>query len=700
MNLMDRSRLIAALALSLVVLVSWPLIMRYLAPPPPEEPLQFEEPQRSPENKPTLPTTPNKTTPSGPSATGQPAKTETTQVAHRDVEVSFVQNGVTYWSAKLSNRGAVATSWKLEHYNDNGTEREIKGADGSKLELIPQEIPEALVPPFGIRTPWAPEVARQLNQLNFQVVGVEASENEIKLGPNDSRTITFSYASPTLNATKSFTFHGGSFVVDVSANVSSSGGEQFVELVLGPRFGDQTDKQTGSYSTPPQVIAYSLDGHRQQLLGPSITPSFSTITAVNHDANQIDIDKPLGDGVGTVKLTADKGATFLGYAKVTARENNGHRITFESLPQGTAKGNGVAQGTDTISKPYEWAGVTDHYFAMLAIPDRNQPISEITLTNIQVKQGETPLDYPSASIPIGSGLQTHVFVGPKDRHILSEVGARFGANLGALIDYGFFSFAVKPLVPPLASALNAFRKLFGNYGWAIVAVTVLINLALSPLRFYSSKKMKKAAKHQPRMKELQDRMKKLKENPKKYERELQELQAEQLALMKEANPLGGCMPLVLQMPIFWAVYLYLGSSLDVRHAPWVLWIQDLSRSDPLKILPIVMCVTMIASTKLTPQPATADPSMKMQRVMMTWLMPIMLTWLFFFSAPSGLVLYWMVSNIVGVLIQLWINRKTADLTAEIAAANSGGGNKDGMKKANKNPKRRNERRGGAEAEGF
>jgi len=237
---------------------------------------------------------------------------------------------------------------------------------------------------------------------------------------------------------------------------------------------------------------------------------------------------------------------------------------------------------------------------------------------------------------------------------------------------------------------------------------VMINLALSPLRFYSSKKMKKAAKHQPRMKELQDRMKKLKENPKKYERELKELQEEQLALMKQANPLGGCMPLLLQMPIFWAVYMYLGSSLDVRHAPWVLWIHDLSVSDPLKILPIVMCVTMIASTKLTPQPASADPSMKMQRIMMTWLMPIMLTWLFFFSAPSGLVLYWMVSNMVGVLIQLWINRKTADLTAEVAAAQAGsGGGSKGSPRAvekagaqkrpkDKSGKRRQERRGGAE----
>jgi YidC/Oxa1 family membrane protein insertase len=172
--------------------------------------------------------------------------------------------------------------------------------------------------------------------------------------------------------------------------------------------------------------------------------------------------------------------------------------------------------------------------------------------------------------------------------------------------------------------------------------------------------MKAAAKHQPRMKELQEKLKKLKESPKKSEREMQELQREQMALMKEANPLGGCLPLLLQMPIFWAFFIYLTISLDVRHAPWVLWVKDLSRPDPYYVLPIVMCVTMIASTKLMPQPPTTDPSMKMQRIMMTWLMPIMLTWLFFFQAPTGLVLYWMVSNVVGVVIQLVINKATAE----------------------------------------
>ncbi|HKA23182.1 MAG TPA: YidC/Oxa1 family insertase periplasmic-domain containing protein [Blastocatellia bacterium] len=694
---MDRNRLILALALSLVVLMSWPLVMRYLAPPPPiEETINFEEQAAEPPAQPQKSTTPPAITKGPSQSPAAQAQPQTTQVEPREITIHTPN-----WVVKMSNRGAIATSWKLLKYVENGQVRNITGADGGELELIPQSLPPGVDTALSLRTPWSPEVGSQLNNVNFQIEGVAANENEIRLEKKgDTRKVTFSYVSPTLTATKSFTFFADGFVFDVTAEARSSSGEQAVELVLGPRFGDQSDKQTSSYSTPPQFVAYTRDTHRLQIPGPKITPPFATITNVDHGANQIDLDKPASEGVTQIKIEADKGANFLGYAKVLSREANGKRLTLETLPAGTAKGNSVAQGSDTLRSLYRWAGITDHYFAMLAVPD--QAITEVTLTNIQVKQqsSDTHIDYPAAAVPITA--PTHIFVGPKDRELLAAVGSQLNANLPDLIDYGMFSFAVRPLIPALAWALNGLARVFGNYGWAIVGVTVIINLALSPLRFYSSKKMKKAAKHQPKMKELQDRMKKLKENPKKNERELQDLQQEQLALMKEANPLGGCMPLLLQMPIFWAVYLYLGSSLDVRHAPWVLWLTDLSRPDPYKILPIVMCVTMIASTKLTPQPASADPSMKMQRVMMTWLMPIMLTWLFFFSAPSGLVLYWMVSNIVGVLIQLWINRKTADLAAEAAAAAASTGSKTNKAGSAKNAKdkpgkRRQERPGGAEA---
>lgn len=702
-----------ALALSLLVLMSWPLVMRYLAPQSIEEPLQLEEtpPQRAAE-KPPQPPVPvaKKAETKAPSAALPTPPPQITQVGSREITIiSKGESSETYWQATLSNKGAVATSWILRRYKEDGIERPIKGADGNELQLIPHQIPDVLSQPLSFRTPWSPEIATQLNRVNFQVEGLGPNENEITLRPDESRTLTFKYNSPTITATKSFTFHGGNFVFDVTAAVKSAGGDQAAEIVLGPRFGDQSEKHTGSYITPPQVIAYTRNGERQQVLSSSITPPFATITAVDQGANQIDLDKPLAAGVGEIKVVADKGTMFIGYARVVNREANGHRITLDSLPAGTSQGHSVAQGVDVLRNLYAWAGVSDHYFAMLAVPDPNQPISEIALASLQEKPhkpDEPPIDYPFAAVPVSPISALHIFVGPKDRELLASTGQELGANLGALIDYGLFSFAVRPLVPALAWSLNKLTRLFGNYGWAIVGVTVMINLLLSPLRFYSSKKMKKAAKHQPRMKELQDRMKKLKENPKKYERELQELQQEQLALMKEANPLGGCAPMILQLPIFWAVYLYLGSSLDVRHAPWIFWIHDLSQPDPLKILPIVMCVTMIASTKLTPQPQSADPSMKMQRIMMTWLMPIMLTWLFFLSAPSGLVLYWMVSNLVGVLIQLWINRRTADLTvpAVTPTGKSGprGSEKPGSQKGTKEKggKTKRERRGSAEAEGF
>jgi YidC/Oxa1 family membrane protein insertase len=697
---MDKSRLILALALSLLVLMSWPLIMRYLAPQ-----VEVPQPTEAVESAPVPPE------PSSPAATAKgipvtpaPAAAQPTQAARREITIN-----TDYWSATLSNQGAVATSWVLKKYKTHDVERSITGADGGQLQLIPQHIPEPLQPPMSLRTPQSPELGRELGRVNFQVTGIGPDENLIDLAAGAQRRITFSYESASLSVVKTFTFRGNDFIVDVEAALSANGMKQPVELTLGPRIGDQSDTQTGSYSTPPQVLAYTRDGHRQQVAGAHITPPFATITAVHPESDQIEIDKPLAGDVEQIKIVADKGAQLIGFARVLNREGNSQRLTLDALPQGTSIGQSVAQGVDKLRNLYSWAGVADHYFAMLAVPPANSAIPEITLTNLQVKPGhdQTPVDYPSAAVPVGAGLR--LFIGPKDLGVLAGAGQELGVSLDAVIDYGMFSFLVRPLIPALAGSLSWLWKVTGNFGWAIVIITVAINLALSPLRFYSSKKMKQAARHQPRMKELQEKMKKLKENPKKYERELQQLQQEQLALMKEANPLGGCLPMILQLPIFWAVYLYLSSSLDVRHAPWILWVNDLSRPDSYKILPIVMCITMIASTKLTPQPASADPSMKMQRVMMTWLMPIMLTWLFFFSAPSGLVLYWMVSNVVGVLIQLWINRKTAHLTAEIAAAATPAAGKGHTRAAksdaerrpkSKGAKRRADRPGGAEAEGV
>jgi YidC/Oxa1 family membrane protein insertase len=641
---MDRNRFILALTLSLVVLVGWQVAVRYISPPAPQPPI----------SETLSPTEPPKPTPKQAIPPPPLPTLSTTTSPEREIEIA-----TPYWKARFSSKGAVVTSWVLQKYRIDGMERSITAADGSELELVPRDVIGKLGAPFSVKLPWAPELAGQLNQANFQI---SASEEKIELRSGDQREVTFSYSSPAVVARKTFKFYGDGFVVDVTAQATTPAGDQRVELVLGPRIGDQSDKRTnGSYSTPAQVIAFNREGKRDSVVGTSITPPFGKITALNAEAKQIQIDKPLADSVDEINIVAGDEHVLVGSTRVLSRENNSHVLTLESLPQQAMIGNGVAQGVDTLSKGYSWAGIVDHYFTMVAIPQ--QPFDQLTLSNAQLKtlgDDQPPREYPSVAVPVRADSETHIFVGPKDRQLLAEVGGRLRVDLEALIDYGFFSFMVRPIVPAIGWALDGLARVFHNYGWSIVGVTVVINLFLSPLRFYSSKKMKKAAKHQPRLKELQERMKKLKENPKKSEREMLELQKEQMALMKEANPLGGCLPMLLQMPIFWAFFIYLTISLDVRHAPWILWLKDLSTADPYHVLPIVMCVTMIASTKLTPQPASADPSMKMQRIMMTWLMPIMLTFFFFLSAPSGLVLYWMVSNVVGVVVQLVINKITAE----------------------------------------
>ncbi|MEW6130682.1 MAG: membrane protein insertase YidC [Acidobacteriota bacterium] len=677
----QRSRIILAIFLSTIILIGWPLVMKRLGlMQAPAEPTATEmPPAQEPAPTPPAPTmtapakSEDKKSVAKTTATvAQPAPPQT-QVAERDLIID-----TPFWRAKFSNRGAVATSWIIKQ---DGT-RQITAANGNPLELIPQDEIKQLGAPFRYRIPWAAELTYQLNQANFQIEG--ANESEIALKPGEQREITFTYQAPGITARKTFKFDGGKFVFDTTAEVVANGEKKNVELVLGPRIGDATNAQTGgSYANHYQAIAYTKEGSRVQVDGAQITHQFAKITQIDEATKRIQIDKPLASDVEGIKIIGGDGKNYIslvGFARVTEREGNNQTLTLDALPEGVQVGNGVGQAADTLHNSYAWAGVMDHYFSMLAIPP--QAVSQIALSSVQLRNGEqqeVAQDYPSVAVPVDSQASTKIFIGPKDRELLIRLSNELGANLEDIIDYGMFRAIVRPIVAILAPALDGLGNIFKNYGWAIVAITAVVNLLLFPLRWYSSKKMKQAAKHQPRIKELQEKMKKLKENPKASQREIEAIQREQMEIMKEANPMGGCLPMLLQMPIFWSFFIFLTISLDMRHAHWLLWVKDLSKPDPLHILPIIMCVTMIASTALMPQPAAADPSMKMQRTLMTWVMPIMLTWFFFLSAPSGLVLYWMVSNIVGVAIQLVINKMTAEPQAQPA---------DVSKKKDKKPTQR------------
>ncbi len=228
-------------------------------------------------------------------------------------------------------------------------------------------------------------------------------------------------------------------------------------------------------------------------------------------------------------------------------------------------------------------------------------------------------------------------------------------DLGNVINYGFFGSMRRFLAVPILWAIDKLQRLTGSYGIAIILFTIFIYSLFFPLKWQSSRKMKKAQKYAPRMKELQEKLKGMKQSDPR----MKELQMEQLRLMKEANPLGGCLPLLIQMPFLFALYTAITISIDFRQASF-LWIPDLSGPEPyilyfVRILPILFTGSMIVLQLLTPAPS-ADP---LQRKMMAIGMPLFMLYILW-SAPSGLLLYWLVGNIVGFLQQMIINKLTKE----------------------------------------
>src|SRR5205085_950640 len=273
----------------------------------------------------------------------------------------------------------------------------------------------------------------------------------------------------------------------------------------------------------------------------------------------------------------------------------------------------------------------------------------------------------TAFVPIPSdGTPTYLFTGPKDHDQLQTTSEQVAKNLGGrpvdlgqLINYGWTQRVTKPLANPILWSIKNLSRLTGSYGLAIILFTIIIYTLFFPLKWRSSKSMKKAQKLAPKMKELQEKIKGMKQSDPR----LKELQMDQLRLMREGNPLGGCLPLLIQMPFLFALYRAITISLDFRQASF-LWIPDLSTAEPylIHLLPILMTVTMVVLQLVTPAPS-ADP---LQRKMMAIGMPLFMLYILW-SAPSGLVLYWLVGNIVGFSQQFLINHWTKSDDDEVAS---------------------------------
>lgn len=281
-------------------------------------------------------------------------------------------------------------------------------------------------------------------------------------------------------------------------------------------------------------------------------------------------------------------------------------------------------GTKLYEEIPDWIASQDMYFVVAMLP-RNG--SERAIVR-KMDDGRVAIGlYTQIKLEPGTAmsLKALTYMGPKEMDSLKAVDP----SLAETVDMGFFAFIAKPLLV----LMNYFYRYVGNYGIAIIILTILIKIVFIPFSNASFKSMKNMSKLQPQINELRDRHKKDKE----------QLNKSIMALYKEnkVNPAGGCLPILVQIPVFFALYRALLGAIELRHAPFMLWIADLSAKDPLYITPIVMGATMFLQQKMTP--ATGDP--RQQQIML--FMPIVFTALFV-NLPSGLVIYWTVNNILTI----------------------------------------------------
>lgn len=312
-----------------------------------------------------------------------------------------------------------------------------------------------------------------------------------------------------------------------------------------------------------------------------------------------------------------------------------------TLSDKLSEGEQVLQGTTS------WMGFGNRYFTTVLV--NQSPLNpDVVLVNkdrfrgaylrypLQLKEGQKELT-----------LATKIYSGPKDYAELSKV-----QGMRQILDYGMFSF----LAYPLLELLRFFYKLIPNYGVAIILLTLVVRLLFYPLSVKSARSMKAMQKLQPQIQALKER----------YKEDMQRFNQEQMALFKahNVNPLGGCFPMLIQLPVFFALYAVLGNSIELFHAPFFGWVQDLSSKDPWYVFPVLMGGSMFLQQRMTPM-AGMEPAQ--QKMMM--LMPIVFTFIML-NLPSGLTVYIFLSTMLGILQQFLINRESKGVPSAVSVAPS------------------------------
>lgn len=319
-------------------------------------------------------------------------------------------------------------------------------------------------------------------------------------------------------------------------------------------------------------------------------------------------------------------STFTGPAVYTEADKY-QKVDFSAIADNKAK---FAKTADN-----GWLAMVQHYFVAAVVPkDKTQRefyMRKVDGSNIF----QVGVIVPVAEIAPGAKGETSVglYAGPQEQSSLKQVAT----GLDLVVDYGWLTVVAAPIF----WALEAIHKLVGNWGWAIVILTIMIKAVFYPLSAASYKSMAKMKVLTPRLMQLKER----------FGDDKQRLNQEMMKLYQteKVNPLGGCLPILVQIPVFIALYWVLLGAVEMRDAPWILWIKDLASADPYYILPVIMMVSMFVQTKLNPTPP--DPIQAKVMMMMPLIFGVMFFWF-----PAGLVLYWVVNNVLSIAQQWQITR--------------------------------------------
>ena len=586
----DQVRGIVFVVISLLILFAWGHFYKPAVPPPQSNPAQTSaklNQRGSQQGSAQTGATGNTSSGAVAKSGGAPAAANPSVVEANEEKTVVVESAL--YRVELSNRGGVVKTWQLNKYMDDQK-------PPHPLDLVNDSVARELGWPFSLVLA-DPQLEAKANSALYQVQAFGA----------------------VVVATEK-TGNGSNAAAIAAARAAA------------------TNNGDGSLEAPIKITFHWSDGHLDVTKTLNFTLNYETTVeaAVTLDGKPQPVAVAWRGGFG------DK-AVYNAAQLVTVYYKTGGKLNLLQYKKLGVSGN---QSQPAIQYgPLEFAGVEDQFFTASFLPDRTDIslwhwMQNHTGTAADGKQTSEPEAEMAAGTTTGAPLRMRVFVGPKDLGLLENIQP----PLAELVNFGWTGIIAKPLL----WILQTLHTKVANWGWCIVLMTLVINIAMFPLKMKSWRSMQKMQKVGPEIRQIQDRYKKYSMSDPRKKKMNEEVMA--VYSREGINPLGSCLPMVFQMPIWWALWRVLNGAIELRHAPWMGWIHDLSAMDPYYILPISMTIMMYLMTKMTPQ-TTTDPA---QQKMMA-LMPLMMGFIFF-RLSSGLNLYMFTSNLVGIGQQYYLNK--------------------------------------------